>query len=106
MENINSSFSRFNENSGKSYERATILIGKEMGNIRETLKKFSKDILETYNENKETLSFSKKINLIKSKIKENEEIKNKLNEMEEDIEIIENKIKIKEKEIKEHFRNT
>ena len=96
IENINYSFSKFNESSMKSYERATVLIGKEMGAIKESLKKFSKEILEIYNENKNIISEKKSILFSESKLNENLEIQDKLNKIEE--ESNELKTKIKEKE--------
>lgn len=96
IENINYSFSKFNESSMKSYERATVLIGKEMGAIKESLKKFSKEILEIYNENKNIISEKKSILFSESKLNENLEIQDKLNKIDE--ESNELKTKIKEKE--------
>jgi len=96
IENINYSFSKFNESSMKSYERATVLIGKEMGAIKESLKKFSKEILEIYNENKNIINEKKSILFSESKLNENLEIQDKLNKIDE--ESNELKTKIKEKE--------
>src|SRR3989338_9414186 len=44
IEEINKIFSDFNKKAHMSYERATILIGKEMSSIRDSLKSFSKEI--------------------------------------------------------------
>lgn len=101
MEKINYSFSKFNENSMKSYERATVLIGKEMGNIKESLKKFSTETLEIYNENKKIISEKKNILLSESKLKENLEIQDKLNKIEEDSNELKDKISQKEKTLNE-----
>lgn len=100
-ESINSAFLRLNENSRKSYERATILIGKEMGEIKETLKKFSNELLEIFNENKEIIPTLEKLHLAESKINENKEIREKLKQIREEIKDINNKISDKEKELKE-----
>ncbi|MGY4884428.1 MAG: hypothetical protein ACP5NZ_02505 [Nanobdellota archaeon] len=97
---INSAFLRLNENSIKSYERATILIGKEMGNIRDNLKKFSTELLGILNNNKEINTTLEKINLVKSKIEENKEINEKLAKGEKDVSNINKNIEEKEKEIK------
>ena len=77
-EDINLAFLRFNENSGKSYERATILIGKEMGNIRDTLKRFSTELIVLFNEDKEIISTFKKFSLIKLKMSEMKELNERL----------------------------
>ncbi len=88
IESINASFLRFGENSPKSYERATILIGKEMGEIRDSLKRFSTDILTLFKENQNIVLEYKAINSIKSrcqKKKENEEEIKKLNQTVEEL---------------------
>lgn len=105
IENINSAFLRFNESSEKSYERATILIGKEMGNIKETLKKFSNELITIFNENKEIISTSKKLSLIESKVNETQEINEKSKESDEEISNFSNKILDKEKESREISEN-
>ncbi len=100
-EEINSAFTRFNESSGKSYERATILIGKEMGNIKESLKNLSNELIVIFNENKETISTSKKLSLIESKFNEIKEAKEKSKIIDGEIAKITNKILDKGKETKE-----
>lgn len=97
-EDINSAFIRFNENSGKSYERATILIGKEMGNIRETLKRFSTELISLFNEDKGIISTSKKLSLIKLKMSEIKELDERLIKADEEIDEFSKKISEKEKE--------
>lgn len=104
-EDINSAFLRFNESSAKSYERATILIGKEMGNIKETLKNFSTELINIFNENKEIISTSKKLSLIVSKINEIKEIKQKSIKIDEEAINLTNKILEKQKESKEISEN-
>lgn len=101
MENINLAFTRFNESSAKSYERATILIGKEMGSIKEILKNLSNEILAIFNENKDVISDYKKISLIELKTSEIKEINEKLLKIETEITNLINKILEKEKETKE-----
>ncbi|MBU2616124.1 MAG: hypothetical protein KKC19_03395 [Nanoarchaeota archaeon] len=61
-------FFDFNKASFKNYERATILIGKEMANIKDTFKTFSSDLLEIFNNNKELTESFQRIELIKSKL--------------------------------------
>ncbi len=100
-ENINSAFLRLNESSGKSYERATILIGKEMGSIKESLKNFSTELINTFNENKEITSTSKILVLIESKVSEIKEINEKSKKIDEEVITIANKLKNKEQGNKE-----
>lgn len=99
-ESINTAFTRFNENSGKSYERATILIGKEMGSIRETLKNLSTELMAIFNENKVIITTSKRLSLIKAKVNEIKEIKEKSIKLDEEISNLTNKIIEKQKESK------
>ncbi|MBA7634758.1 hypothetical protein ES703_42348 [subsurface metagenome] len=48
IEEINKIFLDFNKNSHKSYERTTILIGKEMADIKKSLKVFSGDLIKIF----------------------------------------------------------
>jgi len=100
-EDINSAFLRFNESSGKSYERATILIGKEMGSIKETLKNLSNELIVIFKENKEIISNSKRLLLIKSKVYEIKDINEKSLKIDEEIKNLTNKISNKQKESKD-----
>ena len=68
MKKINKIFLDFNKSSYKNYERATILIGKEMGSIKEGLKVFSRELIKTFDESKEVVDFFKRTSLIKSKL--------------------------------------
>ncbi|MEK6833662.1 MAG: hypothetical protein AABY32_06470 [Nanoarchaeota archaeon] len=104
-ENINLAFTRFNESSSKSYERATILIGKEMGDIRETLKNFSTELITLFNENKEVIIISKRLSLIESKVSEVKEARGKSQKISAEILALTNKSLEKEKESKEISNN-
>lgn len=101
VESINLAFTRFNESSGKNYERATILIGKEMGSIKESLKAFSNEILSIFRENENLLSNSKNISIIKLKMKEYEEAKEEIKKADVEISDLTNKILKKGEEVKE-----
>ncbi len=100
---INQAFLRLNQSSGKSYERATILIGKEMGSIKETLKNFSNELLKIFNEDKDITSDKKRFKIILSKIEENKEIAKKLTKIKEEISAAERKIREKEEENKRKY---
>lgn len=73
--NVDKLFSDFNRASHMSYERATILIGKEMADIRNEIKNFSKDLIEVFDSHKDIIDFSKTMYLIETKLKKTEEIK-------------------------------
>ena len=68
VKKIDRALSEFNKTSFKNYERTTILIGKEMADIKEEVKSFSKDLVEIFNSNKEISELSQRIGLIKSKL--------------------------------------
>ncbi len=68
IKKIDRALSEFNKTSFKNYERTTILIGKEMADIKEEVKSFSKDLVEIFNSNKEISELSQRIGLIKSKL--------------------------------------
>ncbi len=63
-ERINKIFLDFNKSSHMNYERATILIGKEMGNIKKSLKVFSGDLIKIFEENKDIIDSLKKFSFI------------------------------------------
>ncbi|MCK5043567.1 hypothetical protein KAR52_01015 [Candidatus Pacearchaeota archaeon] len=65
---IDKIFFDFGKASSKNYERTTILIGKEMANMKEVFKTFSKDLLEIFNNNKEISELFQKIEFIKLKL--------------------------------------
>ena len=70
IEKINKIFLDFGKSSFKNYERATILIGKEMVNIKESLKVFSKEVLKTFGENKSIIDSFNNLLIIKEKLSE------------------------------------
>lgn len=73
MFSIDRLFSDFNKISHMSYERATILIGKEMGNIKNELKVFSRNLVKVFDENKYIINISQTISAIEAKLKQYKE---------------------------------
>jgi hypothetical protein len=69
IEEINKIFLDFNKNSHMSYERATILIGKEMAEVKKSLKIFSGDLIKIFNENKDVVDSLKKFSVIELELK-------------------------------------
>jgi len=98
--NINHIFLNFNKSSHMSYERATILIGKEMANIRDEIKSFSKDLIKIFEENKNIADSSKLISIIKIKLRQFEEIERDIKRINESIKGLDRKITEKEDENK------
>ena len=74
IRDINKIFLDFNKSSYKSYERTTILIGKEMANLKNNLKVFSGDLIKLFNENKNIVDSFNEISLIKLNLKQVEDI--------------------------------
>lgn len=93
--NVNSAFVKFNESSGKSYERATILIGKEMGRIRESIKIFSNELITLFNPGRDMILTSKKFQSIESIINDVNNAEENIKKLDKDLEEIEQKIKQK-----------
>lgn len=83
--NITNIFLKFDKNSKKNYEKATILIGKEAGNTKDRVKKLSKDLVGIFKKNEDLRKISEKISIIESKLKN-------LDEIDEDIEVNTNNI--------------
>ena len=82
-------------------KRATILIGKEMGEIRGSLKSFSKSLRKIFDENKSIVESSKSILFIKSKLTQLQKEDKELQEISNETISINNKISEKEKTSKE-----
>lgn len=78
---IDKSFLDFNKKSHLSYERATVLIGKEMSEIKESLKDFSKDLIKIFNENQNLIDSSKRVSFIELKLKLLEKNKKEIEEI-------------------------
>jgi hypothetical protein len=101
IKKVDKIFFDFNRLSCKNYERATILIGKEMVNIREGLKIFSNDLMKIFNKNKDISELSSKIKLIKSKLILLGSIEKNMTTIKEIIVFSNDKINQREKENKE-----
>jgi hypothetical protein len=67
---INKIFSDFDKKSYMSYQKATFLIGKEMGDIKKGIIDFSKYLTKTFDKNKDIIDSSKIISFIKLKLKQ------------------------------------
>lgn len=100
IEKINKIFFDFNKSSYKNYERATILIGKEMRSIKESLKVFSKELVKTFDESKEIMDSFKNLLAIKEKLDMTPLIDRTLGKTSEAILSFNEKIMVKEEENK------
>ncbi len=106
VEKINSVFSDFKKRSSLSYEKATFLIGKEIGDIKEAIGIFFRDLENILKENKLLIDKSKIISEIETKIEKffelekiKSEIEKTINNYDKKINNLTNNIKIKEEEI-------
>jgi len=90
IENI---FTIFDKRAGKSYQKSTFLIGKELGVINKSISNLFKDLDKLQEENKVLLEHVEVISNIKKTLKESENMKNLILEVDHEIERINNKIK-------------
>ena len=100
IEKINKIFFDFNKKTFKNYERATILIGKEMAGIKENLKVFSKELLKIFEEGKPVINSFKNLLIISEKLETIIPINKTLEEINEKKSELSKKINEKEKENK------
>ena len=106
IEKINFIFTDFQKKSALTYEKTTILIGKEMKDIKESIRKFFGDLELIIKNNQDIIDESKIIKLVEidnNKIndfkKTKLEIKNNIEESNNKISNLEKNINIKEEEI-------
>jgi len=98
IKRIQGIFNGFIKISKMSYERATILIGKELGEVKELIKKFTKEFNEKVEQNKIVFERIKLIKDFKKTLNELEDAKIIQKKFENSIEDIKNKIIEIEKE--------
>lgn len=68
-EKISMRLSMFNKNSRMAFEKATILIGKELGNVRESISRFSQEFNKEVGENRDLLKDKEIIAFVEPKLK-------------------------------------
>lgn len=81
VKKIDSTFHDFKKRSFMNFEKATFLIGKELGNVIESIKKFYRDFKEILSDNKELIDNSKILSeteAVINRFMESEQIKNNL----------------------------
>lgn len=99
-EKIDKLFFDFSKKSAKNYEMATILIGKEMAEIKETLKTFSKDLVEIFEENKDIGKSLNRLSFVESKLNELTKTNEELEEINKTINSLNRNLSEKEEENK------
>jgi hypothetical protein len=100
IDKINQIFSEFENRSSTSFQKANILVGKELEEVKDSLGGFIRGISRISNENKDIISTSKKIIFIEKKLNDIGEINNIRKEIGDKLKEIDKKISEKEKEIK------
>ncbi len=79
INDVNSLFLSFNNRLHVSYEKTTLLIGKEMAEVKNCLKEFSRELINLFNNSKEIIESSKVYFLLESNLNQlpvlNENIK-------------------------------
>jgi len=96
---IDSIFSDFQKRSTPSYEKATFLIGKELGDIRDLIRKFLKNIDGAIKTNQPMLNKIKTLDSIGESLRKTSEIKSINLEITRKVETLQDKIKAKEQEV-------
>jgi len=95
---VNRVFLDFDKKSHMNYEKTTILIGKEMAGIRDSLKTFSKEVMKIFNENKNIVDLSRSLGFIKLKLNQLNQIDKVLGEIKEEIAFLGKKTSDKKEE--------
>lgn len=105
---INQIFNNFEKNSAMSYQKATFIVGKEIGDITNTLANFSKNFQTILKENKNLISTSQTLNIVKDELhnfkeqeKTKEEINNKMKNINREIE----ELKSQQKSLNNRIKN-
>lgn len=98
---INKLFEEFHKKSHKNYEKTTVLIGKEIADIKGLIKNFSNTSLKTFNENKPLVQEIKTLSGIKSNCPDIKNIIEDLKTIDEKNIFLNEKIDEKNKERKE-----
>lgn len=100
---VNISLSDFEKRSFKPYQKATILIGKEIGDTKEAIVNFTNQINKTIKENEKQFSKKKSLEMIKKSFKDYQELESVKQEIANNLNVLNQKIAQikKEKEEKE-----
>lgn len=94
VKDIQSVFNHFSKNSGKIYEKATILIGKELAEVRDKINNFAKEFNEKLILNKENFERMNLIKAVQDNLRDLEEAKKIQKQIENSIADLKRKIVI------------
>jgi hypothetical protein len=90
---IDNIFLEFNKNTHLSYHRTTILIGKEIAVINESITSLSKELLEIFNNRKPDIELTKKFSLILDKLNNLKESDKNTEKLKQEFHLINQKLK-------------
>jgi hypothetical protein len=82
VENINHTYADFQKKSSASFQKATFLIGQELGNVKESIGNFLRDFKVILNENQTIINNSKTFYSVEEKINKMLETKIRIQEIE------------------------
>ncbi|MCA9487636.1 MAG: hypothetical protein KC516_01605 [Nanoarchaeota archaeon] len=100
---IDEIFKEFDKLSSTNYERGTLLVGKEMASLKNSIKVFSKNLIKTLNQKKELKELILKIKIMFSKIEEINKIDSSIEKLKSKEKGLDKKIESVKKEEKELF---
>jgi len=101
VHNIKKLFTSYTKRLHVGYEKTTILIGKEIADVKDSLKYFSKDLIKIFDENKEIIECFKTLSLLEFKLNQISLADENLKKITEEITSLNKKIINKEQEHKE-----
>ncbi len=105
IEKINNLFSNFQKRSSMNFQKATILVGKELGNIKDCIGVFIADIKKITEKNKSSFDKVKILDSIEEKITEKDKIENSKLNIRENLKKHDSKIMGLENEIQKIKKN-
>ncbi len=98
IEKVDKIFLGFGKASHKNYEKATVLIGKETKDVKESVRVFSNELIKVFRDNKDIVDVCKVISDIKLKLGKIEGIEKGLEDIKRIGLDLDEKIKVKDKE--------
>jgi len=92
IESSHKMFENFERKSHQNYEKTTILIGKEISDIKEKIRSLSKYLSQTFKSGEWIIKSRIDVDLIKSKLREIQETDKLAQKIDEDVKVLSNKI--------------
>jgi hypothetical protein len=93
VSNVDNLLLELDKRSNVSYQKANVLIGKEITSVKEELKNFSNFLIDVLNENKDHIDYSRTINTIKLQFHQLRKSEENIHRIDIEIRRIDNRIK-------------